>query len=314
MAGLVALLDDIATLAKMAAASTDDVAAATGKASAKAVSVVVDDTAVTPQYLEGITPKRELPIIKRITVGSLRNKIIIILPIALVLSQFAPFLIPPLLLIGGIYLAYEGMEKVWEKVLGTGGDEPQAAQGEDAEDAIVNSAVRTDLILSTEIMIMALNEVKSEGLVARTITLIIVALVITFFVYGIVAIFVKMDDIGAHLAKGDSAGMRALGRGIVRAMPTVLSGVGIIGTFAMIWVGGHLALSSGATLGWEAPEHLVHTLVAPAEHVAGVGGFLGWCVDTACSALVGALVGSLVVGIVAGIRRAIKHDPAPARG
>ncbi|MDO5721845.1 MAG: DUF808 domain-containing protein [Actinomycetaceae bacterium] len=299
--GLVSLLDDVATLARMAAASADDVALAAGRASAKAAGVVVDDTAVTPQYLQGIKPERELPIIKRITVGSLRNKLLIILPLALLLSQFAPFLLPVILIAGGSYLCFEGMEKVWEKLLGHAHAGPALAQGPDAEDRVVKSAVTTDLILSAEIMVIALNEVAQEGFFSRTIILIVVAFSITFLVYGVVALLVKMDDFGLHLQGRDNGSARRAGQVIVAAMPKVLTAIGIIGTFAMIWVGGHILLVSAADLGWHAPYDWVHHLEGFVSGVAVAGGFLAWVVNTVVSLLVGAIWGSALVSVWAGI-------------
>src|SRR3954466_646452 len=158
-AGLFGLFDDIATLARMAAASVDDVGAAAGRASAKAAGVVVDDTAVTPQYVAGVAANRELPIIRKIAVGSLRNKILFILPAALLLSQFLPWLLTPLLMMGGTYLCYEGAEKVWERLRGHTPHELATELGPEAEDGMVAGAVRTDFILSAEIMVIALNEV-----------------------------------------------------------------------------------------------------------------------------------------------------------
>lgn len=303
--GIIALLDDIATLAKAAAASVDDVAAATGRASAKAAGVVVDDTAVTPQYLHGLTPERELPIIKRITLGSLRNKILIILPISLILSQFAPFLLPPILMLGGSYLCFEGMEKVWHKFVGGGEHEdvPAIARGADAEDQIVKSAVTTDLILSAEIMVIALNEVISEGLIARTLILIAVAFLVTFLVYGVVAILVKMDDIGRHLTTRDSHWWRRLGIGIVTAMPRVLAAIGVIGTLAMLWVGGHILLVSAADIGWHAPHDAVHHLETLVNGVRAVGSFLGWLVNTGISLLIGVAWGGVLVFLTQTFRR-----------
>ena len=160
--GLAALLDDIAALAKLAAASTDDVAAASARASVKAAGVVVDDAAVTPQYVQGIDPKRELPIIWRITLGSLRNKLLIILPVALLLSEVAPWLLTPILMLGGTYLCFEGAEKILELVTGHTEEKAAAEQGPEAEKRIISGAVRTDLILSAEIMVISLNEVMQE--------------------------------------------------------------------------------------------------------------------------------------------------------
>ncbi|MGI6785544.1 MAG: DUF808 domain-containing protein [Gleimia sp.] len=302
--GIVALLDDIATLARAAAASVDDVAAAAGKASAKAAGVVVDDTAVTPQYLEGLKPERELPIIKRITLGSLRNKLLIILPIALLLSQFAPWALPIILMLGGGYLVFEGMEKVWEKIFPTKADQkPKIAGGQNAEDQVVKSAVTTDLILSAEIMVIALNEVAQEGFWSRTIILIIVGFGITFLVYGVVALLVKMDDVGMHLQKRDSKRLQKLGTALVKAMPKVLTAIGVIGTLAMLWVGGHIIVTSLADVGFTIPANLVHSAEAFVAQIAIMGGFLAWTVNTTLSLLLGTLVG----GILVAIAHLIKH-------
>ncbi|MDO5726394.1 MAG: DUF808 domain-containing protein [Bowdeniella nasicola] len=296
-AGLAALLDDMATLARMAMANLDDVAAAAGKASAKAAGVVIDDTAVTPQYLHGLRPERELPIIKRITLGSLRNKLLIILPLALVLSQFAPWLITPLLMVGGCYLCFEGMEKVWEKLThhtDHAAHQPKLARGKAGEDQVVRSAVFTDLILSTEIMVIALSEVSEEAFAARTIILVIVALAITFLVYGVVAIIVKMDDIGLHFAARDQRATAAFGRFLVAAMPRVLTGIGVVGTLAMVWVGGHIFVVGLADLGWALPvETIGHLEALTTGWVAA--GFFTWLVNTAASLLIGAVWGLLLV-------------------
>lgn len=235
-AGLAALLDDIAALAKLTAASVDDIAGAAGRASAKAAGVVVDDTAVAPRFVQGVNPKRELPIIKKITIGSLRNKLLIILPVALILSQFAPWLLTPLLMLGGTYLCFEGAEKVIEHLSHQehAPNEPAADRGPEAEKKITSGAIRTDLILSAEIMVIALNEVSHEPFLSRTLILIVVAIVITVLVYGVVALIVKMDDIGLALAQKDSEGAQKFGRGLVKAMPTVLSVISIVGVFAML--------------------------------------------------------------------------------
>ena len=214
--GLFALLDDVAALARLAAASVDDVGAAAGRASVKAAGVVVDDTAVTPQYVRGVTADREFPIVKKIAIGSLRNKLLFILPAALLLSQFLPWALTPLLMLGGTYLCYEGFEKVWGAVRGHHDhDEPVAMQGPDAEKTVVSGAIRTDFILSAEIMVIALNEVAEEPFVSRALILIVVAIAITLLVYGVVAAIVKMDDAGLALAQRESAGAQKLGRGLV---------------------------------------------------------------------------------------------------
>ncbi|WP_298455767.1 DUF808 domain-containing protein [uncultured Cellulomonas sp.] len=302
-AGLAALLDDIAALAKLAAASVDDVSAAAGRASAKAAGVVIDDTAVTPRYVSGFTADRELPIIRRIAVGSLRNKLLFILPALLLLSQLLPWLLTPILMVGGTYLAFEGAEKLYEAVTGHGthGAEdqrtaaPVAAQGEDVEKTMVSGAIRTDFILSAEIMVIALNEVAGEGLVSRAIILAVVAVGITVLVYGIVALIVKMDDIGLGLARTRNGAVASTGRFLVQAMPKVLAVLSTVGIVAMLWVGGHILLVGADELGWHAPYELVHHAEEAVHDVAGIGGFLGWLANTLASALVGVVVGAVVV-------------------
>lgn len=241
--GLAALLDDVAALAKLAAANVDDVAAAAGRASVKAAGVVVDDAAVTPQYVRNIEPKRELPIIKKIAVGSLRNKLVFILPAALLLSQYLPWMLTPLLMLGGTYLCFEGAEKVIEmfsKKEHAEEETPAVVQGEDAEKKIISGAVRTDFILSAEIMVIALNEVASESFWARAAILAVVGIGITLLVYGAVGLLVKMDDIGLVMAQRESAGAQKFGLGLVKAMPVVMKVISVVGTFAMLWVGGHI--------------------------------------------------------------------------
>ncbi|WP_270451835.1 DUF808 domain-containing protein [Kocuria marina] len=299
-AGLAALLDDIAALAKLTAASVDDVAGAAGRASAKAAGVVVDDTAVTPRFVQGVNPKRELPIIKKIAIGSLRNKLLIILPVALILSQFAPWLLTPLLMLGGTYLCFEGAEKVIEHLSHQehAPNEPAADRGPEAEKKITSGAIRTDLILSAEIMVIALNEVSHEPFLTRTLILIVVAIFITVLVYGVVALIVKMDDIGLALAQKDSEGAQKFGRGLVKAMPTVLSVISIVGVFAMLWVGGHIILVGMADLGFTPVYDWVHHLGESVHHVAGVGPALAWLVETFCALVLGIVWGSIIVGIV----------------
>ncbi len=300
--GFFALLDDIAVLAKAAAASLDDVAAAAGKASAKAAGVIVDDTAVTPRYVQGLAATRELPIIRKIALGSLRNKLLFILPAALLLSQFLPWALTPLLMIGGAYLCYEGVEKIWEGIVGHGETEADAAheRGEVAdEQQIVASAVRTDFILSAEIMVIALNEVDDQPLVSRAAILVVVALAITVLVYGVVGLIVKMDDAGLALARSRTGPARALGRGLVAAMPRLLTTLSVVGVAAMIWVGGHILLVGLDELGLTAPYHWVHEAeTAVAGATGALGGFLGWLTNTAGSAVLGLLVGALVVAVL----------------
>jgi hypothetical protein len=302
MSGLVALLDDVALLARTAAASVDDIGAAAARASAKAAGVVVDDTAVTPQYVRGLAAKRELPIIRKIAVGSLRNKLLIILPLILLLSQFAPFLLTPVLMIGGAYLCYEGAEKVWHALRR---HEPghESAAGEKAalpdEKTIVAGAVRTDFILSAEIMVISLNEVADEPFVSRAITLVVVAIAITALVYGVVALIVKMDDVGLNLAERSPAGVARLGRGLVKAMPRLLSVLTVVGTAAMLWVGGHILLVGADELGLPYVYDALHHVEEVAADATGpVGPVVAWLVDTLASAIVGLVVGALVVLVI----------------
>jgi predicted DNA repair protein MutK len=300
-AGLFGLLDDIAALARLAAASVDDIGAAAGRATAKAAGVVIDDTAVTPQYVHGITADRELPMIKRIAIGSLRNKLLFILPAALLLSQFAPWLLTPILMVGATYLCYEGAEKVWGRFSKHGGHDaaPTATVGEDAEKKMTAGAIRTDFILSAEIMVIALNEVVDQSFWPRLIILVVVAIVITVAVYGVVGALVKMDDVGLSLAQRTSRFAQRVGRGLVSAMPKVLAALSAIGTVAMLWVGGHILLVGTDDVGWHAPYGLVHHAEEFVHHAAqGVGGLLAWLLNTAVSAVIGLVVGAVVVAIM----------------
>ena len=289
--GLAALLDDTAALVKATAASLDDIAAGAVKASTKAVAVVVDDTAVTPQYVEGIDPKRELPIIKRIATGSLVNKSVILV-LALLLSEFAAWGLTPLLMLGGTYLCFEGAHKIWDRLAGHRA-EAAVTQNAQAEDAIVKSAVRTDFILSAEIMAIALGEVAGDSLPLRAAALAIVAVVITALVYGVVALLVKADDAGLALARSDSPFARRAGCAVVAAMPRVLSGITAVGVAAMLWVGGHLLVSGAAELGWRAPHDAVAAIAAAVSGPAP----LHWLVETACSLVAGFAWGSVFVGV-----------------
>ena len=290
--GLAALLDDIATITKMAAASLDDVAAAAGKASTKAAGVVIDDTAVTPQYVTGFTPDRELPIIWRIAKGSLVNKLVFILPAALLLSAFLPWAITPILMVGGAYLCFEGAEKVWaefhEEVTGEGeslAEEVAVLTAVDHEKQMVAGAVRTDFILSAEIMAIALKEVAGTypSIWMQGGALIIVAIAITIAVYGFVGLIVKMDDIGLHMAKRQNGGAQALGRALVLGMPKLLATLSIIGTAAMLWVGGQIIV------------HGFH--IHPAEWFGLHEGALAWFTDAALCGAFGLMVGGIIVAI-----------------
>jgi predicted DNA repair protein MutK len=301
-AGLFGLLDDVAALARLAAASVDDVGAAAGRASIKAAGVVVDDTAVTPQYVHGVTADREVPIIRKIAVGSLRNKLLFILPAALVLSQFLDWVITPLLMLGATYLCYEGFEKIWGAVRGHEAHGPAGAVTQD-EQTVVSGAVRTDFILSAEIMVIALNEVADQPFLARAAILVVVAIAITILVYGVVALIVKMDDLGLLLAQRSSTAAQRVGKGLVRAMPRLLDVISVVGVAAMLWVGGHILLVGTDDVGWHGPYDLVHHLEEQVHHAvegagAGLASVLGWLVATASAALVGLVVGAVAVGLM----------------
>ena len=307
--GLVALLDDISMIAKVAASSLDDVGAAAAKAGTKAAGVVVDDAAVTPSYVTEFTPDRELPIIWQIAKGSMRNKLVVILPVALLLSQFLPGAITPLLMAGGLFLCFEGAEKLIEKL---GAAKIGEAIGDPIEDVAafekerISGAIRTDFILSAEIMAIALAEVASEPLVTRALILIVVALAITALVYGVVAFIVKMDDIGLHLVKeARTGGGRLLGRGLLRAMPVLLSVLATVGTAAMLWVGGHILLDGMKKLGLAAPYEAVHHVEHAVHEATGaLGGVLGWLANSGLSAVFGVIAGGIVAGVVHAVQKA----------
>ncbi|MEI4270655.1 DUF808 domain-containing protein [Klenkia sp. LSe6-5] len=302
--GLFALFDDVAAMVRLSAASLDDIGAAAGRAGVKAAGVVVDDAAVTPRYVQGLKPERELSIIWRIAKGSIRNKLLIILPAILLLSQFLPFLLTPILMLGGLYLCYEGAEKLWEKVSGHHPEETATAEETvtdpaEHERTVVSGAVRTDFILSAEIMVIALNEVDTEPFLSRAIILVLVAVLITALVYGVVGLIVKMDDAGVALAAKPSTGVAALGRGLVKAMPVVLATLATVGVAAMLWVGGHILLVGAEELGWAWPYDLVHHAeVAVHDATGALGGVLGWLTNTALSAVVGVVVGAVVVAVL----------------
>jgi uncharacterized protein len=299
-AGLAALLDDVAALTRVAAASLDDVAAGAGRAGMKAAGVIVDDAAVTPRYVQGFTPERELPMIKRIAAGSLRNKLLFILPAALVLSEFLEWLLTPLLMVGGAYLCYEATEKIWEKI-GPHHHDAQAtasAQEPEDEDELVGGAIRTDFILSAEIMVISLNEVAEEPLLSRALILVAVAFAITALVYGAVALIVKMDDVGLRLAQERNGAVASSGRALVRAMPVVMSVLSTVGIAAMLWVGGHILLVGLDELGLSWLYDAVHHLEEDVDHALGaVGGVGAWLTNTAASAALGLAVGAIVVAV-----------------
>ncbi|WP_151974245.1 DUF808 domain-containing protein [Erythrobacter sp. EC-HK427] len=301
--GLAALLDDISIIARAASASVDDIAAAAGRAGTKTAGVVIDDAAVTPSYVTGLEPARELPIIWKIAKGSLFNKMIILLPAALLLSQFLPWAIMPLLMLGGAFLCYEGAEKVIEKLGGAKHgknlDSP-IENPEEFEKERVAGAIRTDLILSAEIMAITLSEVATETLLTRAGVLAVVGIIITVAVYGAVALIVKMDDAGLHLSReGRTEAGRNFGRGLVNAMPHLLTLLSVVGTVAMLWVGGGIIIHGLHELGVLFPEEAIHSAQHWVEHVAGgLGGVLGWLTFAGASALVGLALGALIVFVL----------------
>ncbi|MBW6522452.1 DUF808 domain-containing protein [Sphingomonas sp. RHCKR47] len=313
--GLVALLDDIAGLTRLAAASLDDVAGAAAKAGTKAAGVVVDDTAVTPRYVVGLSPKRELPIIGKIALGSLRNKLLFLLPAALILSAFAPWAITPLLMLGGLYLCFEGAEKVIEAVTGAHHADEEAAPTDPGalENQKVSGAIRTDFILSAEIMAIALGEVSDTPILTQAITLIIVAVAITAGVYGVVALIVKADDVGLYLAKQRSGALQAIGRGLVKGVPVMMRWLAVIGTAAMIWVGGGILLHGAEELGLAGPAHVVHHASEVAGHANGaLGGAVAWVVTATLSGVIGLIVGALVALVVHQVQKARGGEDAAA--
>lgn len=305
--GLLALIDDVVALAKAAAVSLDDIAGMSAKAGTKSLGVVIDDAAVTPRYATGFAPARELPIVFRIARGSLKNKLLILLPAALVLSIFAPWAITPILMLGGAYLCFEGAEKTMEAMgwHGHGHAEanPSAEPGtpKAMEDARVRGAIQTDMILSAEIMAIALAGLPDVPLWQKAMVLAVVALGITVLVYGAVALIVKADDFGLALARREANGkpLRAFGRGIVRVMPGLLNALAAVGTAAMLWVGGGILVHGLEGLGIAGPAHLVHDIAHGIGHlVPALEGVLAWLVGAILSALVGLVVGLGIAGLV----------------
>ena len=294
--GLIALLDDVAFMARSAAASLDDVAGQAAKAGTKAAGVVIDDAAVTPRYVVGFAAERELPIVGRIALGSLRNKLLFLLPGALALGAFAPWAITPLLMLGGAYLCYEGAEKVYEAFVAHHGAHDDEAAGPDGaggdrsrEDRRVASAIKTDFILSAEIMAITLAALPEGSFWMRAAVLAIVAVGITVGVYGVVALIVKADDAGLALARSTAkppwgSVVRGLGRGMVKGMPILLKLLAVIGTAAMIWVGGGILMHGLEAYGLSAPAHAAHEVAAAAaSRLRFAEGFVTWLVTATAS-------------------------------
>ncbi|MBR1187469.1 DUF808 domain-containing protein [Bradyrhizobium sp. AUGA SZCCT0240] len=308
--GLIALLDDIAAIAKVAAASLDDVVSQAARAGVKAAGVVIDDTAVTPGYVIGFAAKRELPIVGKIAAGSLRNKLLILLPAALALSYFLPSAITPLLMFGGAYLCYEGVEKLYEAVMPHHAHQHEAElgtvalQAQTLEDQKVASAIKTDFILSAEIMAITLAALPAGSILKQAIVLAVVAIGITVAVYGVVALIVKADDAGVALAQNDNASAigsisRGLGHALVRGMPVFLIFLSAVGTAAMIWVGGGIILHGIEAYGPPSIGHAVHAATDAAAHaLPAVAGLLKWIVEAAISGVIGLVVGAASIPVI----------------
>jgi uncharacterized protein len=299
-AGLLALLDDVAAIAKVAASSLDDVAAAASKAGAKAAGIVIDDTAVTPRYVVGFTAERELPIIWKIALGSLKNKLLFLLPGALLLSYFAPWAITPLLVAGGVYLCFEGYEKVHHLLTphDEHAEEEAAHEEMDAmalEDVKVGGAIRTDFILSAEIMAITLASITSPSFTMKAFVLAVVGIGITALVYGVVALIVKADDAGVALARR-GAPLNHIGRGLVLGMPHLLAMLSDLGTAAMLWVGGGIIIHGLAGFGFSMPEHVIHDIAAAiSANAPGAPGFMGWLASAALSGVAGLVIGAVAL-------------------
>lgn len=305
MSGLLALLDDVAAIAKVAAASVDDIAAAAAKAGAKAAGVVIDDAAVTPKYVHGFAADRELPIIWRIAKGSLWNKLIILLPALLSLNYFAPVVITPLLMLGGAYLCFEGAEKLLHAIaphadahVEVDHDTGDAAHLEEAK---VAGAIKTDFILSAEIMTIALATIPDGALWLEAVTLAIVGALITGAVYGAVALIVKMDDIGLHMAANRrTAPARAFGRGLVLAMPKLMTFLSVVGTAAMLWVGGSIVVHGLEVAHiWAWPYQTIHHMAdIAAAAIPAAAGFVGWAVTAFFDGIIGLILGASLIPVV----------------
>jgi uncharacterized protein len=300
--GLIALLDDIAALAKVAAASLDDIAGQAAKAGVKAAGVVIDDTAVTPRYVTGFSSQRELPIVAKIAIGSLRNKLLILLPAALALSYFLPSAITPLLMIGGVYLCYEGTEKVFEWVLPHHAHAHESEIGsvaldpKDFEDEKVASAIKTDFILSAEIMAITLASIPEGSFVSKAAVLAVVGIGITLAVYGVVALIVKADDLGVMLASQRNTMLQIVGRALVTGMPYLLNALSAVGTAAMVWVGGGIIVHGLAHYGAPAIEHAITALADAIAHASPVmTGAVHWLIEAAGAGIVGLIAGGLAI-------------------
>ncbi|WP_055664928.1 DUF808 domain-containing protein [Jannaschia seosinensis] len=317
MSGLLALLDDVAAIAKVASASIDDIAGQAAKAGAKAAGAVIDDAAVTPKYVHGFQAARELPIVWKIARASAFNKIVILLPIAMLLSAFAPFLIPIFLLLGGLYLCFEGAEKVYHwlvphDTLSKIDPVTTPLEATHLEEKRVKGAIKTDFILSAEIMTIVLSNIDAGSPIwMEAAVLGLAALAITAAVYGAVALIVKADDMGLALAENARLEpTRRIGRAIVTGMPGFLKLLTIVGTAAMIWVGGNIVVHAVGEMIWHGPYDLIHDIaigaaaLAPAAH-----GFVGWLVTAALDGILGLAIGFALIPVVGAVSH-LRGGPA----
>ncbi|MFN3846676.1 MAG: DUF808 domain-containing protein [Paracoccaceae bacterium] len=304
MSGLLALLDDVAAIAKVAAASVDDIAAAAAKAGAKAAGVVIDDAAVTPKYVTGFSADRELPIIWRIAVGSMKNKLVFLLPGLLLLDSFLPQAITPLLMIGGAYLCFEGAEKVVHALFPHADHavEADSSTGDPVhlEEEKIAGAIKTDFILSAEIMTIALAAIPQSTIWLEAITLAIVGSLITVAVYGAVALIVKMDDVGLHMATtGRTGAGRSFGRGLVAGMPKLLSVLSTVGTLAMLWVGGSIVIHGMEELGLVWLGHRIHDIsIAVGQLVPQATAAVTWIAKALMDGVFGLVLGTVLIPVV----------------
>lgn len=318
MSGLLALLDDVAAIVKLTATQIDDMASQAAKvgakvgatvmddaakAGAKAAGVVIDDAAVTPKYVTGLPAARELPIIWKIARASFFNKLVILLPAALLLDAFLPWLVTPLLMLGGCYLCFEGAEKIWHALHPHPESHTQAAEEIDAahlEEQRVKGAIKTDFILSAEIMTISLAAVESDNWVMSGGILAVVAVGITALVYGVVAILVKMDDVGLKLSQiGKLAVTRNFGRWLVKSMPTLMMIISVIGTTAMLWVGGNIIVHGLENLGWHAPYDTIKSAAKSVSTSVGTAeGFVKWLVTATLDGILGLILGLILIPIV----------------
>jgi predicted DNA repair protein MutK len=302
MSGLLALLDDVAGIAKVAATSVDDVAAAAGKAGAKTAGVIIDDAAVTPKYVQGFEPARELPIIWRIARGSFFNKLILLLPVAMLLANFAPWLITPLLMLGGSYLCFEGAEKIFHVLFPHASHEIEEDMSVNdpghLEEQKVKGAIKTDFILSAEIMTIALAAIEAPNVWMQAATLAVVGIGVTVAVYGSVALIVKMDDVGLYLTNNALTPVgRGIGRGLVKFMPVLMWILSVVGTAAMLWVGGSIIIHGLEELGFGWLGHHIHDWAYAVGHAgpAAWEGFAEWAAKATMDGVFGLAYGLLLI-------------------